>query len=540
MAVPAPLAYLEVDDELTSAAERIRTATGPSLALVLPAGSRLGTSRLNFRILAREAERRSIALAIVSPEPATLALVAAAGLGGYATVPELEAAIEAGDGSELRRTDGAGERTARDRTPGGPAVAAEDRESEPSSPSRRERRAMVEGAGGGARRTVGALLALLAIAALGLGGVYLATPALSSATIRLVVAAVPLEPIELTVVADPAAAASDPGSGTIPAEPRLLPLVARGTFPATGVKVVETPATGSVRWTNCDPTRAYRLPDGTAVRTRDGIGFRTAEEIFLPVATLTGTPPRITCMTREVGVAAAVDGTTGNVATGAISVIPSSYNPVVLRVTNPAATAGGTRTETPRVEEADVAAAIEALTAQLDEELATDADRLAAEGGAAIVFAATATRDEPALDPPEGELVGREATSFELSLTATGRVLAVDPALARGLAEARLRAAVPAGSELVASSLSIEVGDGRVANGVVELPVRASGAAVRRVEEGAVVAAVAGLPLGDARAALAELGEGTVELSPPWATDLPGPASGRVAVEIAYEEAGSP
>ena len=51
------IVYLDVDDEITSAAARIRTAEEVDVALVLPAGSRIATSRINFRLLAREAHR---------------------------------------------------------------------------------------------------------------------------------------------------------------------------------------------------------------------------------------------------------------------------------------------------------------------------------------------------------------------------------------------------------------------------------------------------------------------------------------------------
>ncbi|MGZ6339379.1 MAG: hypothetical protein ACXWNG_03335, partial [Candidatus Limnocylindrales bacterium] len=58
--------YLDVDDEITSAAQRIRSTTDRTVALVLPAGSRLATSRINFRLLAREAGERARSLVIVA------------------------------------------------------------------------------------------------------------------------------------------------------------------------------------------------------------------------------------------------------------------------------------------------------------------------------------------------------------------------------------------------------------------------------------------------------------------------------------------
>ena len=59
--------YLEVDDEITSAAARIRAADAVDrLAVVLPYGSRVATSRINFRLLSRDALTHDKRLSIVS------------------------------------------------------------------------------------------------------------------------------------------------------------------------------------------------------------------------------------------------------------------------------------------------------------------------------------------------------------------------------------------------------------------------------------------------------------------------------------------
>jgi len=87
------IVYLDVDDEITSAASRMRTSGEARIALVLPAGSRLGTSRINFRLLAREAALNARDLSIVSPEAPTRGLALSAGLPVYATVQEYEAAL---------------------------------------------------------------------------------------------------------------------------------------------------------------------------------------------------------------------------------------------------------------------------------------------------------------------------------------------------------------------------------------------------------------------------------------------------------------
>jgi hypothetical protein len=82
--------FLEVDDEITDAVARLRSAQDGRVVVVLPLGSRIGTSRINFRILAREAGRRGIAIALVSGDAGVRALAASAGMPSHGSVPEAE------------------------------------------------------------------------------------------------------------------------------------------------------------------------------------------------------------------------------------------------------------------------------------------------------------------------------------------------------------------------------------------------------------------------------------------------------------------
>ena len=91
----ATIVYLDVDDEITSAATRLRDAGETRVALVLPFGSRLATSRMNFRLLSREAFTHGRRLAIVAPDGGTRALAASAGLPVFASVAEYEESDEA-------------------------------------------------------------------------------------------------------------------------------------------------------------------------------------------------------------------------------------------------------------------------------------------------------------------------------------------------------------------------------------------------------------------------------------------------------------
>src|SRR3990172_9065690 len=87
------IVYLDIDDEITSAASRVREVAGRRVALVLPYGSRVATSRINFRLLSRDALISEKQLAVVAGDSATRALAASAGLPVFASVSEYESSL---------------------------------------------------------------------------------------------------------------------------------------------------------------------------------------------------------------------------------------------------------------------------------------------------------------------------------------------------------------------------------------------------------------------------------------------------------------
>ena len=110
--------YLDVDDEITSAAARIRGSEATKVALVIPYGSRIATSRMNFRLLSREAIVNNRRLSIVASDAATRALAASAGLPVFASVAEYDAAC----GARGRPADAAAGERPRRRRPARPRV----------------------------------------------------------------------------------------------------------------------------------------------------------------------------------------------------------------------------------------------------------------------------------------------------------------------------------------------------------------------------------------------------------------------------------
>ena len=323
--------------------------------------------------------------------------------------------------------------------------------------------------------------------------------------------------------ADPTATSVDEAAGVVPAVTLTVPVETQSDFPATGKRVEKHPAKGAVKWTNCDPTSPYRIPSGTVVKTASGTAFTTDEEVFLPVAILSGggASPSLDCQTSEVAVTAVVPGPDGNVDAGTIRVVPARYNRNVLRVNNPAPTTGGTREEFTRVSQKDVDAALAKLDADLQDQFATEVQHPSDVPEGTTPFPETAVLGEstPSVDPQT--LVGQEVDSFTLGLTADGTVLAADASPAEAIGEQRLQASVAEGRELVPGSTSVEIGDGTVVDGRIEFPVTASANQVRPLDAAALERTVLGLPIEQAKAALQPYGDVVIDPWPSWVTSVP-------------------
>jgi hypothetical protein len=575
--------YLDIDDEITSAAARIRGTQDLVVVLVLPAGSRIATSRINFRLLAREAQQRSRRLSIVAPDASARALAATAGLPAFASTMEYE--------SSLAQPAGVGEEAAAPATvpavgvavqppapapDAGPAVA-QARRLTPDELAARDV-ALAGGVAGGAsgstpssassvrdvnrdagrlempephataarlgpstglgpardqaatprprrRRRTALLVGLLVVAFLGVAGGAAAYLLLPSASIVLTIRSAPLAPVEFVVTADPAATALNATAGVVPALILDLPLSASGTFKATGKRVSETAATGSVQWSNRDFLHNYLIKKGSVVSTVAGTKFVTSEDVLLPQAQISGpcnpSPCTLTPSSRGVGITAANPGTDGNVAAGTIRQVPSAYDPSAIKVTNPARTTGGTHQEFPKVIQKDVTAALASLGKQLDAKLVAGAAAPAGLAAGSTAFPETATRGAatPTVDPTT--LVDQEVAQFDLGVTATGTIVTVAQAPILALGEARLAAAVPADRDMVAGSALVTVGPGTVDGQRVRFGVTARAESAPRVDESALRTQLKGRSPTEARAILGAYGDATVTLWPGWATTIP-------------------
>ena len=523
--------YLDVDDEITSAAARIRGSLDARIALVLPGGSRVATSRINFKLLEREAKQRGKQLAIVAPDASVRSLASSAGMPVYATVREYEAA-EAAEASRPKRparpvpgdvSEALGE------------LAATLEPTAAAPPAGRRRGSIRDGSAGARGRSSGSngqsdaggpparrrrrlglssvlLISLLAVVvAVGSYGAYLFWP---SATIVLTVDEKPLGPLALTVKIDPAAVAVNDSTLTVPGTSKSFDVKASDTFTATGQLVVETVATGRVTFTSKNTVFAVPVLAGTQLSTASGVAFTTTATVSVPVANFdTGTPG-----TAEAPVVAVKKGLTGNVAAGAIVRLPSDLVAAKVTVANAAATTGGTHTVTPLVQQADIDKAKAGLTKSLGTNFAaTLADPGSLPAGVQL-FAGTGQLGPVAFDPDPATLLGQKVGSFQLAGETTGTATVADTGNVRGVAERRIASRVQAGSTLVDGSLTTALGAPTVAGAVVSMPVTAGAAEAATVDVGELKANIRGKSVDEARAYLSQFGTVTISVSPWWAS----------------------
>lgn len=542
--------YLDADDEITDAVARLRTTRDRHFILVLPPGSRVATSRINFRLLAREGQERKVVVGMVSGESGVRSLAISAGMPAYATVEEAEPALA--QRAEGQAEEQAGHAASPDPPPYGdepPPFAsagppgASDRDTSleatrivPRSGAsvgvvrgRTETRAAVplgrghdtearadrwdrEPAGARPRRRgrgiTGWLVRLAVLAALVGGGLYAAYLYLPNVSVSLTPMTRTAGPLTVEVTADPAVAVADPEAAIVPAERIDVPLSATDRFPATGSEISQVRASGAVRFTSENTLFEVPIPEGTRLTTSTGAAFETTQGVTIPQASFQSGPS-----TAEAAIRAIEPGPAGNVEAATITGLPGPITAQLVRVTNPQPTSGGRREETRVVTRADYDAAVVALGAIMDEQLAAALSDPEMTPRGLRLFPETAVRDGLSTDLAAGDLVDQPLDEFSLSAESRGTVLAVDESAVAEVGADRLADAMPPGSRLFPDSVQSTVGEPRLVGGAILYEVEAVGEHYQPVDRAAVVAAIRGRTVSEARAILGDYGSVSIT---PW------------------------
>ncbi len=604
--------YLEIDDEITDAVARLRTADDRRFILVLPPGSRIATSRINFRLLAREAQERNVMVAMVSREAGVRSLAISAGMPAYGSLEEAEVAMPPAaptgappsigaapvppimdsampaslttgmisatpvepTAAQARRSASATNAAASMQAPTSPPPSVAP--SAPSAPSvrsgtpiratpapnqpavpgirpvsqafappngpdleatrvlprssashqmphpgtpatvpptdawQREEAARRPARARGRsvrRRLFGWVVRLAIIAGLIGGALYAAYLYLPNVTVTIEPLTTTAGPLTVEVTADPSVAVSDPDKAVVPAQKVDIPLSATDDFPATGTDVVETSATGTVTFTSENTLFQVPIPEGTKVTTDSGLAFLTTEPVTLDKATFANGPSTVDATIKAVNA-----GTRGNVDAGAITTVPDAFATQLVKVTNADPTTGGSHTETLVVTKDDYDAAVASLSAKLDASLAQALTDPATTPSGLVSFPATGTREKATTDPASGDIVGKTTDTFTLSAQSTGTVLAVDEGLVAAVAAERLQASATGTSHLFPDTIVANAGTGKVVDGNIVYEATATAQQYATLDQGALVRAIRGKTVDQARVILAAYG--TVQITP--------------------------
>jgi len=506
--------YLDIDDEITSAAARIRDSSDSRIALVLSGGARVATSRINFRLLAREARHRNKRLAIIAADPSVQSVARSAELPVYPTVGDYERAeaafargIEGRSAPEVSdaldplaltvgSSDRAGQagRTGATRVPIGPSgsSAAKGR--------RRTFRLLAVG--------IAALAVVIAVAC------FFFYP---SATVTLTLREDPLGPLTVSVTVNPSVSAANDQAGTVPGVSKSFLVGASGTFNATGQNVVETAATGTVTFSSMDTGRKWAIPSGTQVSTANGTAFVTTAAVVVPAAVFSTSTRGVV----NAPIAAVKKGLGGNVAANTIVNMPNISGNGLLSVSNASPTTGGTHTVTPQVQQSDIDAAQASLVAQLAGDFNEAVKAPGAVPSGSTLFLDSAQLGPATCSPDPAGLLGQDVASFQIDCQASGTATMVDMTTVRSLAERRASAAVRTGYSLLDNSIDTSIGVPAAQGATVVVPVTVRGAQVQTVDVNQLRSSILGKSVDDARTLLSRYGQVDIVVSPAWASTMP-------------------
>jgi hypothetical protein len=504
--------YLDVDDEITSAAARIRDSGDTRIALVLSVGSRVATSRINFRLLAGEAKHRNKRLAIIASDPSVQSVARSADLPVYSSVGEYEkaeaalaGAVRGGSGAaagsavsgaldELSRTVGPAKQPARGVVRGTSRVPAAAYGNSPE-PAIRIRIPWPVVAG----------LAFLALIIIVTSIVFV----YPSASVVLTLRGEQVGPMTVSVKVDPSVSATN---------------YQADTFQATGQKVVETAASGTVTFTSYNTFIAVPIPAGTQLSTNSNVQFTTTAGVTVKKAAISGGGSGIVPGTADVAVTAVAKGLGGNVAAATIVNLSTSLanslvgpNPV----TNKQPTAGGTHDVTPEVQQSDITAATIDLSGKLEASFKAAWQAPGAAPSGSSVLANSAVLDLATCDQDPQSLLGQDVPTFQLACQAQGSVTTADPAAISDLAKRRVAASVKSGYALVESSVTTKAAAGSTLDSAFVVPVTVTAIEVPVIDVARIKAAIQGKSVDDARTYLSQFGAVDISMSPGWSGSMP-------------------
>lgn len=326
--------YLEVDEDITSAIDKLSKMPAGPVQIVVPKRSTMLQSIINLKLLKKAADQTGKELALVTGDriaselAARVGLAVASAIGAEAvmsrpSMPEAlqhsEEVIDDDDDVPINAASAASQTPARPSVPkkpllrrmpvsdGPPPEAAAvvpslSANDGPASVPSARKAVSVPNFSRLQRRLLWAGLGVFLIA-----GYWAAMYFLTSAKVTLYAAGTRVG-IDTSFAVDTAATASDSAKSVLAAQTVTVTKDLSGPFTPSGKKDVGTKAGGTVTIQNCEDSNTYPLAAGNALVSQQGLTFTTNEAITIPAGTFTNGGKNCTTPTVSVGVTASANG----------------------------------------------------------------------------------------------------------------------------------------------------------------------------------------------------------------------------------------
>lgn len=446
--------YLEVDEDITSAIDKLSKSPAGLVQIVVPKRSTMLQSIINLKLLKKAADQSGRELVLVTNDRIANDLAARVGLAvapsigakpvlGEAVIPEAlkshEEIINADDPEPPAPAPEpkvkASNKPLLKRLPvsdGPPPTAAESAElaiaatetgndPEPVPGASAKKPPKVPNFGKLRRRVM-----WVAAAGVLVGGYLLAMYVFTSAKVTLYAAGTKVE-VDTTFAADPGLKSTDQAKSVLAAQLVTESKDLSGPFVPTGKQDAGTKAGGTVTVVN-NNNKAYDFVAGTRFQAPDGKIFRSTADIHIDPATATivGFPPKavIVPTKKDVAVTADANGDSFNEAPAAYSIPGLSAAEQQGINGQGAQMSGGTTKTVTIVAQTDVDGEKAALLAKDSDTAARDLQGRVPSGYVALVSSQTTTADTVTPSPA----VGAQGDTATLAVKVTYTVLAVKQA----------------------------------------------------------------------------------------------------------------
>ncbi len=578
--------YLDTDEDITSAVEKLKASEGSDVQVVVPKRSTLLSSMINLKLLKKAADEHKKNLVLVTTDRLSthlagrVGLPVAAKLGAQANVPEANVkepeasdvidggteetgksedtaalaavgAAAAGAKAVKAAGDDKGEAEGAGDDKGEAEGAGDDEMSLPNEKPADSEKAAATAAPAVTTKAVGdskekpkakakkgthipdfnamqkkVLWAGIAVAVV--VGLFILNFLMASAKVTIFAKGSNV-PATATFTADPAATSSDVPGGVLKAQALTSSKDLSSQVAATGSKDVGTKAGGTMTINNSYDSVARSLPAGTRF-TAQGKTFLSNQAVTVPGAGVSG--GHVVPGSASVSVTAETAGDGYNLA-------PTSY--VVggqpSQVTGSGGQmSGGTSKKVKVVQQSDIDGAVaEMLSKDKEGGQKELADR--AESGSVMInetFVQTPSNITP--DTP----VGSEADNVTVKMTAKYDALAVSKSDLDAVLKADIAKQVGPENEVYdtgASGAKFTV-DKKTANGGMQITVASTGSAGPKFDEDQIAKDIAGKKYGDANEHLTNMkgvDHAVINISPSWNTRMPRRA-GKINVQVKVAE----